>query len=267
MTTVQAIYDEVCNALLEDGGLRHVYTEAAFLKCLATCLSEFLQATGIVKKIIVVPFKAGVRQYQTPQVGMEVQGAYADNSHLYDNSSFYIDQADPDWRTHEDRPVTWRADQLDANTIEVSPAPSDNGREVEWTSPMHGVIQVTDTPYDLDVGYAAPALGTIGSVGGEVYMEFTGPMFGTIATLVASDSNLAMVATAQPSNTALTLSTVLELIPDSLAPYLVWSILETIWTADGESRDERRAKYARARRIEGINLCKAISGQDLLEKV
>lgn len=265
--TAQQVYDEVCSTLLEDGGLVFVYTEAAFLKDLSACLAEFMQATGIVKKFVCLPLKAGVSEYQYPATGMEVQAAYADNGHLYDANTFDVDQANPDWRRDIGTPRSWKSDQLAANVVEVAPAPDTNGREVQWTKPFLGTFSACSDPYDLDVTAASPVYGTISQCDGDCYVEFSGPMFGTIGDLVVSDSNLALVVTAQPKDTTLTLDTVLELIPDSLAPYLVWSVLERLWSSDGEAKDVSRARYARARRVEGVNICKAISGELALEKV
>ena len=49
--TAQEIYTEVCDALLEDGGLQFVYTQAGFLSDLRVAVDTFLQSAGIVMTV------------------------------------------------------------------------------------------------------------------------------------------------------------------------------------------------------------------------
>jgi hypothetical protein len=264
--TAQQIYDEVCDMLLEDGGLQFVYTEAAFLRDLATSLSEFMQSTGIVKKLLTEQVKAGVSEYTLPVVGMDVQQAFYDNTFLYDSSGYFIDASHPSWQVEPGTPYQWRQDQLAANAIEVAPPPDMTGRSALFDFPMFGLVSATHDAYDMDILHTEPWFGTIGVGESDYYLETTAPMLGIIGSIVVSDSNLTMLTTAQPSNRDLALDSYLELIPDMLAPYLAWFVLYKVWAGDGEGKDPQRARYANARRVEAINLCKIVSGEDLMEK-
>ncbi len=80
-----------------------------------------------------------------------------------------------------------------------------------------------------------------------------------------SERNLTMVGPAAPSQTSWGIGDTLDGIPDSFTYYLVYGILEQIFSAEGETRDVQRALYCRTRYNEGIALASAIAREELME--
>jgi hypothetical protein len=74
---------------------------------------------------------------------------------------------------------------------------------------------------------------------------------------------LLVIATVQPTASSLGINDALPLVPDLFTPYLKYFCLQKVFEAEGESRDLARADYCRARWDEGLEIAKAIAGEDL----
>jgi hypothetical protein len=81
-----------------------------------------------------------------------------------------------------------------------------------------------------------------------------------------AENNLAVVGPSSPSKNVWGMGDVLDGIPDSFTHYLIYGILEQIFTADAEHRDNQRALYCRTRFQEGVTLAAAIAKEELLEE-
>jgi hypothetical protein len=57
----------------------------------------------------------------------------------------------------------------------------------------------------------------------------------------------------------------LQCVPDSFSHYLVYGVLEQVFSADSECRDLQRAAYCRARWLEAMSLADSIAREELLE--
>ena len=89
---------------------------------------------------------------------------------------------------------------------------------------------------------------------------------GTYGKFAPAENNLTVVGPAAPDITNWSLSDPLQCVPDSFTPYILYGILEQIFSSESELRDVQRAAYARARYLEGIALAEALALEDLLEE-
>lgn len=90
--------------------------------------------------------------------------------------------------------------------------------------------------------------------------NFTGtaggfPAYGTFGV---GARNVTIVVSSLASKETWGAGDTLDTIPDTFTPYLVYGVLEKIFSMDGESKDEQRALYCRSRYEEGITLAKAV---------
>lgn len=83
----------------------------------------------------------------------------------------------------------------------------------------------------------------------------TSPTYGTFQP---GNHNLTMVGSTIASKETWNIGDTLDTIPDSLTPYLVYGILERLFSMDGENKDLQRAQYCRSRYTEGISLGRGI---------
>lgn len=79
----------------------------------------------------------------------------------------------------------------------------------------------------------------------------------------AAGRNLTMVGAAAPSKTAWTLADTLDTIPDIFVHYLIYGVLEQIFSAEGESRDAQRALYCGTRYQEGVELARMLVAEEV----
>lgn len=80
----------------------------------------------------------------------------------------------------------------------------------------------------------------------------------------SANGQLTLICTRQSSDSSLALSDSVDYIPDSVAEYLKWFVLEKVWRGEGENRDLNRAAYAKARCDELFAIADAIVKEDLL---
>lgn len=96
--------------------------------------------------------------------------------------------------------------------------------------------------------------------------DFSGTaMSPTYGQFFPTRSNVTIVGPAAPSQTTWALADTIDDLPRSFGPYLVYGILEQIFSAEGETRDDQRALYCRTRFSECIALADAIARAELFE--
>lgn len=88
---------------------------------------------------------------------------------------------------------------------------------------------------------------------------------GAYGDFFPTQNNLSIMGPALPSKTSWGLGDTIDDMPESLQYYLVFRILEQVFSSDGEMRDIQRAAYCRTRFQEGLSLVSAIAKDELGE--
>jgi hypothetical protein len=121
------------------------------------------------------------------------------------------------------------------------------------------------------IGYGTIA----GQSGGNPFVDNAVPGYGIISTMTPSTGNVTIFSRALPyqmqpdsSNNLFqiqrpTRQSVVQLVPDSLTPYLKYGILARIFNSDSELRDVQKAAYCNARYAEGVNMCAVMMSQEM----
>jgi hypothetical protein len=265
-TQVRDVYLQICDELLEPGGLvLGLITVNDFLGWFGEVVNDFMTKVSLAKKLNCIDVQAGVDTYTISDYVSDTVYAAYDQSYLHRTSTFYLDNSDSIWAGTTDVPTTWKQDEVQAKQLQVSPIPNENGDPVNTLlgQGLYGQIAATSNTNDLQIiGPPAGLFGTINGFSGTPYLETLTPLFGTIASMTVSVTNLETIATAIPRKiTNWQLGDTIDLIPDSATPYIKYGILARIWSQDGEQKDEFKAVYANARYTEGINLFGAIMSQ------
>jgi hypothetical protein len=227
---------------------------------------DFLQQSGLVKKLINIHMQQNVSVYAVPDHAMDVQEALFDDRYIYRTFAFDMDQTLYAWRTKAGTPLRWHEDRLNLKQVEVQPKPNADGYTVDVTAAFYGTISSV-TAGTINVTASAPFYGTISSYTSSVYLETPVGLFGTISEAVSSNRNLTLVATGKQLQKTFALTDLIEILPTSFIQYVKYGVLEMCFGRDGETRDVFRQRYAAARYEEGISLARAISGDALDEEM
>ena len=94
-TTVQYIYEQVTKIFLEDVGFSAgtgMITDSMFFTALGDVMDDFLDRTGCIKKIVNIPIAFGESTYTEPDFISEVQSASQNQTFIYRDSGFFLDQ-------------------------------------------------------------------------------------------------------------------------------------------------------------------------------
>lgn len=230
--TVQSIVNQVAWDILEDvvdgpGPSLGLVTVQEILDDLGIVLMDFLRKTGIEWTIFTQQLVASVSQYTVPNQMPEVYYVFQ-NAYIIDRINFYSTYLRGQWTRNPGMSKAYHEDGLPIKTIELVPPPNWNGI---------GFIPTVGPP---------PPFGTFDSPGG------------TTAPFQPGNRNLTMVGSAIPTQEVWGIDDTLAGIPDSATPYLVFGILQKIFSADGESRDIQRANYCQKRYEEGISLYRSV---------
>ncbi len=266
MMTVNDVYLEVCDAILEPGGMvLGLVTPEAFLEWFGETITDILTKCGIVKKIVCLGVDAGIGTYTLPNAISDTQYAAYDQGYLYQTSTFYLDNSNSIWAGTNNDPTTWKQDEIGTKEILLSPTPTLSGDPVTMLlgQGMFGQIAAVSNTNDLNIlGPSTGMFGAINGFTGAPYLEVVTPMWGTIASMSVSVTNLETISTAIPSKvTGWQLTDTIELLPDSFSVYLKYGILARLFSQDGEQKDEFKAMYCASRLTEGINLMAAIMSE------
>jgi len=265
--SVQQIYTEVCDSLLEPGGLTgKTLTDGRFFELLNEAVVELI-GYGSYAKLCCMQTELGVRVYNEPLRVSNVNQLAVAETALPMNSGFYWDKSSAGWQNESPgEPSEWRQDQLDQQRVEIRPSPAWTGYEVEFPGiGFYGVAsQWTAGTYDIEVdpAYASGLIGTISECDyGAVYVEFTSPMFGVISAAVPSQLNITEFAAITPDYAINSLDQFIPDINPSFAPYLKMLVLNGVHAGDSESKSLALAKYYQTRTDEGESLIGAICSQ------
>ena len=128
--SVQEIYDEVCDAILEPGGLQlGLLSESQFLEFVRVVSIDFLQKTGIIKDTFTVSALFAITEYDYPSDCLKMEHVFWDSGYLQPTDAFSMDHSSTNWENDIDNVETWREDRLAARTFAVHPAPPVNGTD------------------------------------------------------------------------------------------------------------------------------------------
>jgi hypothetical protein len=225
-TTVQVIYDQVCFVLREPGGLSlGMFTEDQFLDIIGVVLLDFAQRAGLYKNVFTQQIVAGTAQYTVPDDVLKPELCFVAGRIVEKTTEPDLMNGHFQWRLADGPTEQWHEDNLPPKTIELFPIPITTG-----------------TPY------------TTINVPNGVYDAFN-----------PADNNLTMFGPAAPDTQTWALGDTLQCIPDSFTPYLVYAVLEQVFSSESEMRDDQRALYCRTRWIEGLQLADAIGREELQE--
>lgn len=275
-TQVSTLYSDISRTLLEDNGLSAgtgIITDDMFFKYLGDVVQDFLNRTGVIKKLGIVPLYFGLPTYAEPEYLVDVQSMFQNQIFMPQASGWFIDSTNREWQLVSlvvGTPEKWREDETAPRVLQVSPSPNVQGHQVTLAAGQsgYGTISSVVTVGDFTVLASNSGYGTIAAIGtiypantSNVYFESMNAGYGTISSMCSSISNLEMLGTVQPTQTPQSQADYLFLIPDSAVPCIKYGILYKIWTSDSECRDDLRAKYAQARYVESINLFASISGE------
>ena len=224
--TVQTIYDQVCYAMTENGGFTlGLFGQQQFLDVLGVVLLDFTQRAALYKNIYTQRITAGNAIYNVPDDVMKPELAFVGGKIIEKAAEADLMQGHFKWRSDSGPPRQWHEDNLPVKTIELFPKPDFNGQNI---------------PGDV-------------------------PPWGTYGDFFPSQHNLTIVGPQAPSVTSWGMGDTIDDLPDSFGYYIVYGILEQIFSGDSELRDPQRAAYAKARKDEGISLANALSREELLE--
>lgn len=268
MISVRKIYNDVCDSILEPGGLTgQTLTDDQFLRMLNDALRVIFQSSSCFAKLINVETELGVRMYDHPNFVNEISMAQCDESNINQGAGNYWDNSDYRWQ--QDGPGTpqeWRSDQILDNKIEIRPAPAWTGYSP--TLPVNGFIGTLSATSDVvtfDIDYDPTSSGMYGTISdtdlGSVYVEFTSPMYGTIGTIKEATLNITEFAIYTLENEIEDIDVYIPDLPASFAPYVKFGVLSYIYSMDGECKNENLSKYYKKRLEELIGLLSIVDDE------
>lgn len=266
-----SIYTDVCDVLLEGNpGLSlGLLTDQQFYSIAAEVLLDMCGKMGMVKKLFNHTQSFGVQVYPESPLLNDLQGCLSSQTFIFESSDFYLSESNFQWQAPNQigNVESYRQDSIPTKQVQLSPAPQVNGSQV--TIPAGGggygtigaVAAYTDFTFTCDPSTPA-GYGVIAGANGNPYLEGLNPGWGTVGAMVPSTNNLTMQGTALPFQIAnIGPQTFVELLPDSLTPYLKYGILARVYNSDNELKDLQKAAYCSARFSECTNLIAAIMSQ------
>lgn len=271
--SVASVYLEVCDAILEPGGLTgETLTDSDFLQFLNDCLRDFFECSNGFQKFQNIVSQLGVRIYDHPYFVNQPQVVLIDESNLFRGSGNYWDNSDYRWQQlGPGTPQEWRNDQVQENEIEVRPAPAWNGYQPIFNGGMYGNLSTTSGAVTFDIAYDPASTGMYGTISacdyGDVYVEFSSPMFGTIGGMAEATLNITEITTYTPDVEIDSLTAYIPDLPDSFQQYVVFGILTRAYQMDGELKNENLAKYYGNRFQEIVRILRSVCTEALLEVI
>jgi len=206
---VNTIYLQVCNTLLEPGGLQlGITTQGDFLGFYVETMQDFLQKTGLIKTAVSISggFTANNNTYTFPDSILDLHHVFCNNNWLWPSEQEDVSFATPNWRAQRDAPRQWWKDRVQMKQFVIYPTPNFNG-------------------------------------------------------------TLTIIGTSGLSNMSPTLSSTVEVIPDTFTAFIKYGILARIFSMDGENKDLGRARMCQFIYDIGVEIGKCIMTEALLEEV
>lgn len=265
---VQQVYDRVTSDLLERGGFQlGIVTDDDFLSYFVDVLQDFLQQSKLHRHMACLQLQYGIGEYALPDWMNYGDELLVDESTVMESTESDIVGYNANWRTELGAIRAWAQDKIKMSSLRVFKAPAKDGPIVTETTGLglKGVISST-VAGDLTVSSTAPFLGTVGTDSGSVAVMVSGPMLGTIRGMMASRGNITVIGKQSLFNSDIGLDSSIELLLETFEPYLAYGVLCKIFSNDGETKDELRREYCRARFDEGIMLAQAIMGEEMMEE-
>lgn len=270
MRTIRSIYDRTFRTILERGGTRlGLLSEAQFLEYYTATIQDFLQSTGMIRKLHVQIADLGTMRYELPEWAMSVDQVAYDEEFLWRTTLDSLQSGRPEYLTSNQSPDSWRSDNMEMDEYEIAPAPKIQGPEVE-VDPITGgygtLREPSSSAGDITIDTEDQGYGIVRGDGyGSMYFEADGPAFGVIRGMVLSEGNITSVVKANIfKREDLSLDDPVELVPDCMVTYLCHGVLARVFESDGELLDKFRAKYFATRYQEGKNLVAAILKDEAL---
>lgn len=222
--TVQAIYDDVCYALLENGGLSLYLTQQELLDLFRAVYLDFVERCGLTWQIFTQMSSAGTAEYTVPDDIIKPLEAFLGGKYLQETSLQELDMYEFAWKKRLGTPDRWRQDSLPVKQFSVFPKPAQTGKA--YTAP---------TPPQTIPG-----------------------LYGTFAP---ADRNLSIVGIQGTLKTSFALGDTIPALPDSFTYYLGYGVMAQFFGQDGEAKDVQRQAYCEARYTEGIAIARSFMGE------
>lgn len=240
MPTPRDLYVQLCYDLCEPGGLQlGILTDDDFIRYLNLTVLDFCNTTGIFRRIFTQTVSAGVSQYTIPDDILRVDMAFLQGNWLPRSTAGGIANAIRDWRRKLGVPVCFHEDSLPIKTLELAPSPNYNGQFIPGASepdPPHAQYDSFSAVVFLPPNPLLPVTQTPPQHRG---LSVIGPWYPAGATMDCE----------------------IDAFPDDLFVYILYGILERVFSSDSELRDLQRAAWAHASYQEGVSLCRAITGE------
>lgn len=237
---------------------------------------SFIQEAGLVRSIVNEQSIAQQDRYTEPDFIYETLDVFYNEQYVGDQDKFSLDNSDRFWEISNfdpsSGPQNWVMDLELPKTIKLQPGTSNDGNAVIESSGggFFGIISACAAGEDLDITCPTGLFGVIsGEYVSQCYLGSEPALFGVVSEIVPGSRNITIVGTVIPElmdADAPTLETVIIGIPRSFKGYIKYATLTRIFGSDGELKDTTREKYCRARMTEGINLCKAVRNEILLDE-
>lgn len=232
MGTPRDIYTQVCYDLLEPGGLQlGILSDSEFIRFLKLTICDFCNSTAILRRIFTQTVFAGVPEYLIPDDILRTDMVFLQGAWLPRSTAGSIANSIRDWRRKLGLPVCFHEDQLSIRTVGLAPSPNYNGSYIpgaDEPDPPHGQ-----------------------------YDSFSAIVNSVIQT-PPEHRGLTIIGPWCPDE--VTMDCELD-VPEALFCYLIWGVLERIFSADSELADQQRALFCRANYAEGVALFRAITGE------
>ena len=239
--TVNDVYEEFCQDVLEDSGLvLGVLTQAAFIDLFNLTLCDFLTQTALVKRIYTQTIFSGVFQYTVPDDIMRVDIAFLAGRYLPYASIPELNATMRNWRRDQGIPSRWYSDGLPPKTIGLALTPNYNGSYIIGANepdPPHAQYD------DFSATVADPSTPT---------PVLQNPAQHRGLTIVGPRKPAAVTALGDP----------IPLLADDWAlGYLAFGIGERVFSGDNELKDLQAALFCHTQYQDGISLARSITGE------
>lgn len=261
--TVQLLYDDVCEVMLEPGGFTlGLVTPQQFLDYYVETMEDFLGRTGLIKGIALQTQQYGTPDYDLPDWISDIEAVYSDGGTLFRDSENSIAAMNQNWRSEIDTPRAWRQDKMPMQSLSLFPAPKVQGDSGGQDPGIVSAYVPGQSPNPLQA-----FVGTLNQTAQVASFTTPGTFFtppsGAVPLNQLARKNVAMIGKLGLMTEAVALGDPIEHLTDDFAVFLKYGILQKIFGVDGENKDVLRENYCRDRYEEGVMLGKAIMGEEV----
>lgn len=134
--TVQKVYDDCCNVILEPGGVTtlNIMSTTDWFNMLNDVLADFLLKSGCVTGFFNISSASGTAAYAEPNTAMDVHSVTYGGVFLSRTSTYYLDNYNPQWAAlsaTQGLPERWLEDDQPPKTILIEPVPQATGVTIQ----------------------------------------------------------------------------------------------------------------------------------------